>query len=488
MKKSRFIILSALILLIAFLYSGCDEYPNSGVNLSALTISEGALDPEFSSSVTSYAVALDSGTASITVTPTASDEGSVIEVDDVAVASGTESEPVTLAEGVNTIEIKVTSSDGSTTKTYTLTVTVGITTPAVEDGKITVNLVNASSRVGEFLGFAVFEDNDIDWVDPAASGGYEILADGTAGGVAYVDPYIETPVEFVAEGGALYDVYAVIDLDDSETLSLNDYAFIVEDVYIDGDTECTIDFTDMDLYTAPDSSIVVSLINGAASQGNLFGFSIFTEDMTPVNANAGFVIVADGTGAAVAMDSASGFDPFLAADSTAYKAYVFIDEDGDENLSDGDLYGTISFTTGSSGYTTVEVDYGTDLSTYSETIEVDGSIVVSLTGGAASEGEILTFGVYDSSQTPGIDPPSAYGTFAIDSAGTGSAPALDSSDDAVFVGTASETYTITVLIDSDLSGTPDAGELIGSDTVTVTGTGAEAVELDYTSFSAYSEP
>jgi hypothetical protein len=238
MKKPLYLIFLAFSVLIVFLFAGCDDYLNDSVSLSALTISEGTLDPEFSSSVTSYAVALESGTASIRLTPTASEEGAAIEVNDVAVTSGTESDPVTLAEGVNTIK--------------------------------------------------------------------------------------------------------------------------------------------------------------------------------------------------------------------------------------------------------VEVDYSTDLITYSETTEVDGSIVVSLTGGAASEGELLSFGVYDSSQTPGFDPPTAYGTFAIDSAGTGSAPALNVSDDEVFVGITSETYTITVLIDTNLNGGPDDGELIGLDTVTVTGTGAEAAEFDYASLSPYS--
>ena len=83
---------------------------SSNADLSDLTISAGTLDPAFESGVTSYAVAL-TDTASVTVRPTAADEGATITVNSMAVASGSASAPIDLAPGDNTITIQVTAED-----------------------------------------------------------------------------------------------------------------------------------------------------------------------------------------------------------------------------------------------------------------------------------------------------------------------------------------------------------------------------------------
>jgi len=92
-------------------------------NLTALKISKGTLSPTFNSATTSYTSSVAAGVTSMTVTPTDPTAGTSITVNGTAVASGTASPAINLVAGQNTISIVVTASDGTTTKTYTLTVT-----------------------------------------------------------------------------------------------------------------------------------------------------------------------------------------------------------------------------------------------------------------------------------------------------------------------------------------------------------------------------
>ena len=57
-------------------------------NLSALTVSRGALSPAFSSATTSYTASVVNGVTSMTVTPTAASSEATIKVNGVAVTSG----------------------------------------------------------------------------------------------------------------------------------------------------------------------------------------------------------------------------------------------------------------------------------------------------------------------------------------------------------------------------------------------------------------
>jgi len=92
--------------------------------LSALTLSAGVKNPGFTVANTSYTATVGYGASSITVTPTAIDPGATMLVDGSdAVASGTASSPIALVVGPNTITVKVTAPDGTTTETYTVIVT-----------------------------------------------------------------------------------------------------------------------------------------------------------------------------------------------------------------------------------------------------------------------------------------------------------------------------------------------------------------------------
>jgi len=98
--------------------------------LSDLKLSSGALAPDFNDGTTNYAANVLNSTASITVTPTATDEHATIKVNGATVASGAASVPIELKVGPNTITTVVTAQDGSTTQTYTVTLTRAASTDA----------------------------------------------------------------------------------------------------------------------------------------------------------------------------------------------------------------------------------------------------------------------------------------------------------------------------------------------------------------------
>ena len=94
--------------------------PSTNANLTGLRIGNKALTPTFAATTTSYTAATTDATNTITATP--ADAGATVEVKvgDVVVPNGT---AATWAAGENILTVKVTAEDGTTTKTYTVTVT-----------------------------------------------------------------------------------------------------------------------------------------------------------------------------------------------------------------------------------------------------------------------------------------------------------------------------------------------------------------------------
>jgi hypothetical protein len=100
----------------------------TNADLSSLTLSSGTLSPIFASSTTAYTASVSNGTNSITVTPTRTDSSATIQVrvnggSYDSVLSGSASNALNLNLGSNTIDVLVTAQDGTSTKTYTITVT-----------------------------------------------------------------------------------------------------------------------------------------------------------------------------------------------------------------------------------------------------------------------------------------------------------------------------------------------------------------------------
>ena len=97
--------------------------------LSALAPGTGSLSPAFSSTVYSYAVAVDGSVSSFSLTPTTADSGATVTVNGVSVTSGSASSPIALGYGNNAINIVVTASDHVSTLAYTVVVTRAIPNP-----------------------------------------------------------------------------------------------------------------------------------------------------------------------------------------------------------------------------------------------------------------------------------------------------------------------------------------------------------------------
>jgi hypothetical protein len=89
--------------------------PSTNADLSALSINQGSLSPSFSTATLSYTVDVANSVVSITVTGTRSDANATLSSN-----SGVAQD---LAFGANTITIRVTAQDGTTTKDYVVTVT-----------------------------------------------------------------------------------------------------------------------------------------------------------------------------------------------------------------------------------------------------------------------------------------------------------------------------------------------------------------------------
>ncbi len=96
---------------------------SNNANLSLLALNSGTISPSFAAGITSYMATVSHVTESIKVTPTVDDATATVTVNGTSVTSGSASEAITLSVGSNTISILVTAPDGTTTKTYTVSVT-----------------------------------------------------------------------------------------------------------------------------------------------------------------------------------------------------------------------------------------------------------------------------------------------------------------------------------------------------------------------------
>ncbi|RNL41266.1 autotransporter domain-containing protein [Ochrobactrum sp. MH181795] len=95
---------------------------SGNAELVGLVPSAGSLDPAFSPSATTYALAVPTETSSLQLTPTSADPTATITVNGAAVASGSASSALPLGIGTTTLTVVVTAQNG-TTRSYTVNVT-----------------------------------------------------------------------------------------------------------------------------------------------------------------------------------------------------------------------------------------------------------------------------------------------------------------------------------------------------------------------------
>lgn len=94
--------------------------PSADATLSALKLGNLSLSPAFTSAGITYTASTEAATTTITATPANAGAKIEIKVGAKVIENG---KAATWAEGENTVTINVTAEDGTTTKTYTVTVT-----------------------------------------------------------------------------------------------------------------------------------------------------------------------------------------------------------------------------------------------------------------------------------------------------------------------------------------------------------------------------
>ncbi|MDX4076260.1 MULTISPECIES: cadherin-like beta sandwich domain-containing protein [Brucella/Ochrobactrum group] len=102
---------------------------SGNAELVGLVPSAGSLDPAFSPSATTYALAVPTETSSLQLTPTAADPTATITVNGAAVASGSASSAFPLGIGNTTLTVVVIAQNG-TTRSYMVNVTRAVSADA----------------------------------------------------------------------------------------------------------------------------------------------------------------------------------------------------------------------------------------------------------------------------------------------------------------------------------------------------------------------
>ena len=95
---------------------------SNDATLAGLSISSGSLTPAFASTVTSYTVAVTGTVSSVVLTPIVNESHATVQINGTLVNSGSNSNPIVISTGSNTITCIVTAQDGTTKLTYTIIV------------------------------------------------------------------------------------------------------------------------------------------------------------------------------------------------------------------------------------------------------------------------------------------------------------------------------------------------------------------------------
>ncbi|OOQ57997.1 cadherin-like beta sandwich domain-containing protein [Mucilaginibacter pedocola] len=95
--------------------------PSSNADLANISLSTGTLSPVFAAGTLAYNASVGNAVTTVKLTPTVADATATVQVNGVAVPSGTASADIALLVGPNVISTTVTAEDG-TIKTYTVTV------------------------------------------------------------------------------------------------------------------------------------------------------------------------------------------------------------------------------------------------------------------------------------------------------------------------------------------------------------------------------
>jgi gliding motility-associated-like protein len=394
--------------------------PSTIATLVNLVPGSGSLVPAFSSATTIYTVNLPNSTASLALTPTATDSTATIKVNGVPVTSGTASGSTQLAVGPNSITITVTAQDSVTKDIYTV-----IVNRAALSTVATLNDLTISSGI----------------LSPAF----------TAGGINY-SATVANNVSSITVTPTASDVNATIRVNDVPVLSGT--ASTAIQLTVGPNTITTVvtaqNGTTTNTYTvfvtrAPSSD--ASLTNLIVSKGTLtpaFSSSTFTYADNVPNAATGITVTptnSDNTatitvnGATVASGTASGLIPLAVGRNTI--SIVVIAQDGTAT----DIYTVVVTRAASADAALVNLTvsegtlapaFSNGTAAYSDTVS---NLITSLTVTATISNQNATVKVNGTAVANG----SASGTIPL-MAGANTITVIITAQD----GTTTNTYTITV--------------------------------------------
>ncbi|MGD8190189.1 tandem-95 repeat protein [Brevibacillus ginsengisoli] len=178
-------------------------------NLSNLTVSAGSLSPAFASGTLGYTATVGSEITSVTVTPTAKDSDAKIEVrvnggTYSTIASGQASGSLSLNYGTNTVDVHVTAQDGTTNKTYTITVTRAEPNAPPTDITLSNNKIAENMALGTVIG-------TLNAVDPTPGETFTFsLVGGDTGSFTIVGNELESNAVFDYETKNSYSVTILV--------------------------------------------------------------------------------------------------------------------------------------------------------------------------------------------------------------------------------------------------------------------------------------
>ena len=281
---------------------------SSDATLISLSLSVGTLDPAFSGSTTSYTAAAAYAVTRITVTPATSDTDATVDyptnTDADTNAAGHQ---VALDVGSNQIRIEVTAQDGSTTETYSVTVTrakpvvrigfgpavsIGLRALEIFEGTELVFTVHRNAAVAESLDVKV-SISELGAMVPSHAEGRKTVtidADKTSAGFR-----VATVGDTVWEAHST--VTATIDADDAYTIASAQGAASIEvldDDFPSATAELSVSETNVDEGDVIDLTVTITTTRDEQPHGNSGDIEIRTQDIGTTASD--YVVIVPGGG------------------------------------------------------------------------------------------------------------------------------------------------------------------------------------------------
>jgi uncharacterized repeat protein (TIGR02543 family) len=265
---------------------------SNDANLSALSLSSGSLSPTFAGSTTNYTASVANAVTSITVTPTVNQASAVVRVNGTTVTSASASGSISLSVGSNTITVLNTAQDGTTTKTYTVTVTRAPPAPTITSFDNSTPNYGATVRVtgtdftaatsvkigsASVATFSVESATSLTFVVNARCCTAETVSVTTSGGtgtsIATITPQPQLPIittqpqaTTTSVGQSVTLTVAAAAPSDTGTVT---YQWRKGSNAITGATSATYTFTPASVGDAGDySAVVYNTLNGSSSSTN----------------------------------------------------------------------------------------------------------------------------------------------------------------------------------------------------------------------------